>query len=97
MLSKISIPSYTIQNRKADTTYWLLNNCLSNIKGFVYLFGWESLQTHVENDDKPIPPKYQALLTMAMRSTFDECENEDISPFNDRIMDYINDATLQGI
>ena len=75
-VKKVIIPTYTLDARKTDTTYWLLNNCLSNIKGYAAVFGWESLQTHVQNDTKPIPPKYQALLTLAQRSDWDECYDE---------------------
>lgn len=75
-VKKVNIPTYTLNARKSDTTYWLLNNCLSTIKGYAAVFGWDSLQYYVQKDTKPIPPKYQALLTLAQRSDWDECYDE---------------------
>lgn len=74
--NKTEIPQYTLNQRKTDATYWLLNNCLRTIKGYVSVFGWESLQGHVEKEKRPIPDKYRVLLDLAMKSEWDPCEDE---------------------
>lgn len=71
---KTEIPHYSSDQRKFDTTYWLLNNCLRSIKGFVECFGWDCLHDYVRQDNRPIPEKYRLLLDTVQKDGLNECK-----------------------
>lgn len=61
---QLVLPSvYTRKEREEMASKWLLNTCIRDIKGFVTVFGFESLCEHLKKVSKDdIPIKYRCLL-----------------------------------